>query len=86
MLAFARSCGERGFTQQELADALPSKNWSSYRSRVVELWRKGLVVDTGKTKHHLGHAKEHIIWRAVEGPPKPPPPPTRKPVQRDLFD
>ena len=60
VLAFARSCGERGFTQQELADALPSKNWSSYRSRVVELWRKAGLEDVRYRRLSLGGGI--VIW------------------------
>jgi hypothetical protein len=72
VLAFAARCGERGFTQQDLAETFPSKNWSSYRSRVVELCRRGLVEDSGRRKRHPGRPKDHIVWQVVSGDRLPP--------------
>lgn len=63
VLAYARTVGERGFTDLEMENFL-CDGTSNSRSRRRELVDKGLIVDTGKRLRLHGDTRHRIVWRA----------------------
>lgn len=53
------------FTHQDLINHLPYLAQSTVRTRVKELVRKGLIVDTGKTCV-LDTGRRAILWRVTD--------------------
>lgn len=71
VLEYAISCGEFGFTDPELNEAMGpiceghNHGTSTWRSRRAELVRKGKIEDSGK-RHKRASGRNHIVWRVVK--------------------
>ena len=61
VLNYARQCGERGFTDAELSEAMDCTG-STYRTRRAELVAAGAIVKTGAVRRST-RGRAHIIWR-----------------------
>src|SRR5262245_4791484 len=59
------AAGLAGLTDEEGIDRT-GLSPSTYRPRRVELWRSGLVVDSGRTRR-TASGRNAVIWTAIEG-------------------
>ena len=64
VLAFAKSCGRRGFTDVALNEHFETTS-STYRTRRSELVDKGLVEDSGERIALGGRGRKHALWRVT---------------------
>lgn len=64
VLAYARSVGERGFTDRAMEEFLCDPT-SNCRSRRRELADRGLIKDSGMRRREKGDQRHRIVWRAA---------------------
>lgn len=74
-------------TQEELHEYCSQRYgevvWSTYRSRIADLQKKGLVERAGK--RHCDNGREHIVWRAAPRGTSPKAAETKKQSPRSMM-
>jgi hypothetical protein len=68
----AKRCGERGFTDLEMEEALGDSG-STYRTRRSELTARNVILDSGRRRTHGESGRQRIVWLHRDFVPDAPP-------------